>query len=316
MTNDEHPENTVDGHSDDKGLDQFVNDLIEGRVPPEEELSQLQQALIDISSYSAPEPGIGGSLIVEKMSSVIEENAANEEAAPSRSVVGRLLGVKAILAATTAVALTGTAAAAASGSLPSPIQNAFSEAVSNLGVSIPSVSTGRVALPSKDLSTGRNIVSQSSGEAATTSTTGVSSVALPPLSSSSTVVSPVTPHTSSDSSSKCTSEISLELQSSIILSTSPSTTQAPTTSTSEAPATTTTQAPTTTTTQPACTPTATTEAPTTTTTEAPTTTTTEAPTTTTEAPTTTTTGAPTTTTSAPGLASGSVQIGRSLLPGN
>ena len=245
MTNDDSSENNEESHSVDDGMDQFVDELVHGRIPPDEDLSQLQKALIDISSFSAPEIGVGGSSVVEKMSSVIAENAVNQESAPSRSVVGRLLGVKAILAATTAVALTGTAAAAASGSLPSPIQNAFSAAVSNLGVSIPSVSSGRV-LPLKDTSGGRNTASQSSKDAGTTSTTtGISSVALPPPVSSSTIVPPAIRHSSS--SSKCTSEISVRIESVLSLSTT-TTTQAPTTTTTAAPTTTTTQAPTTTTT--------------------------------------------------------------------
>ncbi len=321
MTNDDYPKDTEDSHSGDNGMDHFVDDLIHGRVPPDEELSQLQQALIDISSFSASESGVGGSLVVEKMSSVIAESVGEQQAAPTRSFVGRLLGAKAILAATTAVALTGTAAAAASGSLPSPIQNAFSAAVSNLGVSIPSNSSGRAALPPKDAPADRIAASQSSKDAATTSTTGVSIVALPPVSSS-TEVAPVIRHVSSSpnssSSSKCTSEISLKLGSVVVLSTSPSTTES-------SKSTTTTQVPSTTTTstvQPGCTSTSTTEAPATTTTQAPAATTTEAPaTTTTEAPAATTTEAPTTTTAAPttttaasGLSSGSVQIGRSLLP--
>lgn len=237
---------------DDENIDEFVDRLIEGDIPPEEELTDFEQALVEISLFSVSGIEIGGSSVVERMVAEIRDGTEVDpasEKAHHRGYLARLVGAKAIIAATTAVALTGTAAAAASGALPNPIQHAFSAAASNLGVSIPSPREFRVSLaPNKS---SKSQAGSSSGSGATQSNSGgISNSAAAATSTSTTAAAPIN-HSAYKKSSNCSSQVFIRLDSfsSLNISTT-TTTEAPTTTTTtEAPTTTTTtEAPTTTTT--------------------------------------------------------------------
>lgn len=293
-------------HQDD--VDDFVDRLIEGNLAEENGLSPLKEALIEISSFSASEISISGSSVVEQMAAEIIEARADLGLQKQVGYFTRLIGAKAFLVATTAAAFTGTAAAAFSGNLPAPIQNVFSAAASNIGVSLPVVQNasdsqvGAKGRSHKNKSNGNGILSSSGSGSlnamGTTSTTGVTNAP-----SSTSVGHSVTDCVSStkDGTLSALSFVSLSalLDSTVSQTASTTTTSSVTTSTTTTSSTTTTEPPTTT--QPSsagitpC-PTTTTASPTTTTKPSSTTTTSPTTTTTTEPPTTTTTSSSTTTT--------------------
>ena len=79
-----------------------------------------------------------GTATISAMVEVIRAGAApTPETSRRRSMLGKLFAGKALVAMAT-VALTATGAAAATGSLPAPVQGAVSEAVSHVGVNLPS----------------------------------------------------------------------------------------------------------------------------------------------------------------------------------
>ena len=138
MSNDDYKSNDSGNGFQNEGIDRFVDDLVQGKLASERDLTSIERALVEISSFSSPDREFGGSSVVEQMSEQIAKVAEHPHLKDKRAIFTRVLGAKALLAATTAVALTGTAAAAASGSLPAPIQQVFASAASNLGVSLPS----------------------------------------------------------------------------------------------------------------------------------------------------------------------------------
>ena len=227
-------------------VDRFVDRLIDGSIPTGTEFSDLENALIEMAAYSAPEIEVGGSSVVEKMAEEIATSTLHHPGVDRRRYFARLVGVKAIVAVTTAVAFTGASAAAASGSLPQPIQKAFSAAVSNLGVSLPSAPVTTTTSTTAPATSARR---NSSNQGDVSTTTGVTSFAAP----ATTTSSPITPEKTG--SAKCPPLISVSLaaprlSTSTILGSSNYSSTTSTTTTTQPTTTTTTQPTTTTTTQP------------------------------------------------------------------
>jgi|GEM_PF-2881706 len=85
------------------------------------------------------------SATVTAMVEAIRDGAPAPQTSARKSVLTKLLAGKAALAALGVVALTASGAAAATGSLPSPVQSAVSGAASHVGVNLPSPNHGNSA---------------------------------------------------------------------------------------------------------------------------------------------------------------------------
>ncbi|NNN18405.1 MAG: hypothetical protein HKL84_00975, partial [Acidimicrobiaceae bacterium] len=227
MNNDDRTSSgNFDGFHHDE-MDEFIDRLIDGSLPAGKEFSPLESALIEMSAFSAPEIEVGGSSVVERMSEEMEAEILSPAGHSKHAYVTRLLGVKVIIALTTAAAFTGASAAAASGSLPEPIQKAFSAAVSNLGVSLPSspvttTTTTSAAAPGQSQTVNSPNSQSSSTTTAVTNLAIGSGESVPPNSSS--TVEPSSPNCLPLLAQSISSALSLTSSSSTTTTTVPPTT--------------------------------------------------------------------------------------------
>ena len=94
-------------------------------------------ALLASATHLGTVDEASGSTTVSAMVEAIRDAAPTPQAQRRRSMVGKLFAGKAALAVIATVALTASGAAAATGSLPDPVQDAVAGAVSHVGVDIP-----------------------------------------------------------------------------------------------------------------------------------------------------------------------------------
>jgi hypothetical protein len=120
--------------------------LLQGAVHPDD--APPGYAAVANLLASAAAPGAvdedAGTATISAMVEAIRSSGPIPEPSRRRSMLGKLLAGKA-LAAATVVALTAGGAAAATGSLPTPVQGVVSDAVSHVGVAIPHPNHGKSA---------------------------------------------------------------------------------------------------------------------------------------------------------------------------
>jgi hypothetical protein len=113
--------------------------MLQGAVHPDD-APPGYASVADLLSRAARLPSLDEDAGAATISAMVEAIRAGAPAAAQparrRSTIGKLFAGKA-LAAMATVALTATGAAAATGSLPAPVQDAVSEAVSHVGFDLP-----------------------------------------------------------------------------------------------------------------------------------------------------------------------------------
>ena len=114
--------------------------MLQGAVHPDD-APPGYASVADLLARAARLPSLdedAGAATISAMVEAIRAGAPAPAAGPARrrSAIGKLFAGKA-LAAMATVALTATGAAAATGSLPAPVQDAVSEAVSHVGGDLP-----------------------------------------------------------------------------------------------------------------------------------------------------------------------------------
>jgi hypothetical protein len=120
--------------------------LLQGAVHPDDAppgYAAVAGLLATAASPAAVDEDAGATTI-SAMVEAIRGSGPIPETSRRRSMLGKLLAGKA-LAAVAAVALTAGGAAAATGTLPTPVQGAVSDAVSHIGVDIPHPNHGKSA---------------------------------------------------------------------------------------------------------------------------------------------------------------------------
>jgi hypothetical protein len=113
--------------------------LLQGTVHPDD-APPGYAPVADLLATAASVPAVdeeAGLATITAMVEAIRASAPIPDTPRRRSMIGKLLAGKAALAAVAFVGLTATGAAAASGSLPDPVQGVVSDAVSHVGVDIP-----------------------------------------------------------------------------------------------------------------------------------------------------------------------------------
>ncbi|MEW6473955.1 MAG: hypothetical protein AB1679_17020 [Actinomycetota bacterium] len=112
--------------------------LLQGAVPADD-APPGYGPVADLLAAAASVPAIdedAGAPTITAMVEAIRASAPIPETSGRRSMIGKLFAGKA-LAAVAAVALTAGGAAAATGTLPTPVQGAVADAVSHIGIDLP-----------------------------------------------------------------------------------------------------------------------------------------------------------------------------------
>ncbi len=120
--------------------DDSASRMLQGAVHPDD-APPGYASVAGLLAHAAQLPPLdedAGAATISAMVELIRAGAAAPAPARSRrkSTIGKIFAGKALVAMAT-VALTATGAAAATGSLPAPVQDAVSEAVSHVGVNLP-----------------------------------------------------------------------------------------------------------------------------------------------------------------------------------
>jgi len=113
----------------------FSGDLDPDDVPPE--LARIAGLIQAAKTADAVGELAGEELIVSQMAAVVRESRRTEAARNDRRhVLGKVLSAK-VIGASAAVLLSGGVAAAATGALPTPVQEAVSHGLHHIGISVP-----------------------------------------------------------------------------------------------------------------------------------------------------------------------------------
>jgi hypothetical protein len=126
--------------------DDSASRLLQGLVHPDDAPPGYGSVarLLNAAGPLAPVDEDAAANTVSAMVEVIRASDPVPETSRRKSMIGKLLAGKAV-AAIAVVGLTASGAAAASGSLPDPVQNAVAGAVSHVGVDIPHPNHGKSA---------------------------------------------------------------------------------------------------------------------------------------------------------------------------
>jgi hypothetical protein len=119
--------------------DDSASRMLQGLVHPDDAPPGYSSVagLLASAAQLPPLAEDAGTATISAMVEVIRTGAVpTPETSRRRSMLGKLFAGKALVAMAT-VALTATGAAAATGTLPAPVQDAVSEAVSHVGVDLP-----------------------------------------------------------------------------------------------------------------------------------------------------------------------------------
>lgn len=153
--------------------------MLQGLVHPDD-APPGYAAVADLLATATQWPPLddeAGAPTISAMVEAIRAGAPVPQASRRKSMIRKLFAGKA-LAAMATVALTATGAAAATGSLPAPVQDAVAEAVSHVGVDLPAKG-GRSAEHRQDgehRPSDKGKPADGGGDAGTTSTTNKGSV--------------------------------------------------------------------------------------------------------------------------------------------
>ncbi|MCL4313663.1 MAG: hypothetical protein M1131_05960 [Actinobacteria bacterium] len=189
--------------------DQLIDQLLEGRVhpldapPPLREVARLVQ--VAKGSATAEELSTRAATVASMVAlraNPISPRLPNSQPIPrSKPMISKLLTTKVIAATAAALVISGTSAAAATGSFPSTIQTTLSDAASHVGISLPNPNIQSTSMVTTTGSTS----SGSSGSTTTGSSTTSTSSSSGSSTTSSTGSSGSTSSTSSANSSSSTS---------------------------------------------------------------------------------------------------------------
>jgi hypothetical protein len=126
--------------------------MLQGLVQPDDAPPGYSAVagLLAAAARPAPVDEHAADATVSAMVEAIREGASAPQTSRRKSMLTKLLAGKA-LAALGVVALTASGAAAATGSLPNPVQNAVSGAASHVGVNLPSPNHGNSANHRQDI---------------------------------------------------------------------------------------------------------------------------------------------------------------------
>ena len=125
--------------------------LLQGAVHPDD-APPGYAAVAELLATAASPPAVdedAGADTISAMVEAVRNSGPIPETSRRRSMFGKLLAGKA-LAAVAVVALTAGGAAAATGTLPTPVQGAVADAVSHVGVDIPHPNHGKSAAHRQD----------------------------------------------------------------------------------------------------------------------------------------------------------------------
>jgi hypothetical protein len=119
--------------------DDSASRMLQGLVHPDDAppgYASVAGILTSAAQFPPLAEDAGTATICAMVEEIRSGAAPTPENSRRRSMLGKLFAGKALVAMAT-VALTATGAAAATGSLPAPVQDAVSEAVSHVGVDLP-----------------------------------------------------------------------------------------------------------------------------------------------------------------------------------